>query len=1357
MLLFWSLLVLAMTDDQCHRRKKMMGRGAVGGCGTEEKPLSVSRVPTRSVTKEPANVVQESSRPVDLYSQALKTLSERSPFDSEDISASSIPTLPSGLADYVSKYSDSRKRLKKSHSGTETLSSRKGSASNVWVETEEYFRELTLHDIENLSKESSTDPLATQPCFSIPSPGKVVHINMSSQASLNGENETVASLDSVDVVKEKLKKDEQFMEIDRVGLANVPQEEAICSSAQSSKLSCNGPEWLLAVKDKYLLTTERPSKKRKLLGSDAGFERVLVAQPLKGNPRLCHFCCLGDTGEVLNQLIVCDSCQVSVHKKCYGVQEDVHASWLCSWCKHVNSAVNGSDKAHKPCVLCPNQEGGSKPVHMGNSDSQSAASMNFAHLFCSLWVPQVYVEDTRVMEPIMNITGTKETRNKLVCYLCKGKHGACVRCSNGNCRTSFHPICAREARHRMEIWGKYGSDSIELRAFCSKHSDVQLGKTLSMDRSREMIKAGCRNGDKTVLHVETTNSNPNQSGGNELKEVETLDEGKKREDANSPDSVDFVAVLKKLLDRGKVYLKDVAADIGISSDLLAANLAENNLVPELRSKIVKWLNDHALLGASQKSLKVKIKSSILSNKPDNGSDDGSDAVPVSDSDVPDVVPVKSVPPRRRTKNIRILKDNKVNRSSQEMPVDEVTEGSLVTEDPGGSNKESIPVVTKKSSMAGESFVELHTGCLPESDVTRKSGHAEEATVLEENSNSEVVSSSHVHPFIHKKLMQFQSGILSKTIGAESDGSHPEIHSTDVENSSYPSVCCNQRSSHSSCMDTINKSYGVNLEQLVKARKMGVLELSPEDEVEGELIYYQYRLLENTLATKRVSDGLIWKVVKELPQQIDALRNQRWDSVLVNRYLSELREKKKQGRKEKRHKEAQAVLAAATAAAAASSRVSSLRKDAIDESASQEAPLKVNTSCGRGTSNAQLMPRQKDTVSRMPAGRISSDDQSDSSRKLPRSCDVCRRSETPLIPVLVCSSCKVAVHLDCYRSKVSTGPWFCELCDDLLTSRLPGVLVCGLCGDRNGAFRKSTNGQWVHAFCAEWIFESTFRRGQVCPVEGMESVLKGTDVCCICSRKFGVCIKCNFGHCQTVFHPYCARNIGFYMHTKTNGGKLLHKAYCEKHSSEQRTKAETQKHGSEELRGIKQIRVELERLRLLCERIIKREKLKRELVICSHEILASKRDSAALSRRPGISSESATTSLKGHTDGLNEAFQRSDDVTVDSTLNTDVSPTLHHHIVKLKPTQRAPFSGKQIPHSHRPSSVASRNLLDDGEKRSKPRKHVDTLEKELVMTSDEASLKNQKLPKGYFYVPESSLSKEKKIKDNESSQTLDGDG
>lgn len=32
----------------------------------------------------------------------------------------------------------------------------------------------------------------------------------------------------------------------------------------------------------------------------------------------------------------------------------------------------------------------------------------------------------------------------------------------GTCRTSFHPICAREARHRLEVWGKYGCNNVRL-------------------------------------------------------------------------------------------------------------------------------------------------------------------------------------------------------------------------------------------------------------------------------------------------------------------------------------------------------------------------------------------------------------------------------------------------------------------------------------------------------------------------------------------------------------------------------------------------------------------------------------------------------------------------------------------------------------------------------------------------------------------------------------------------------------------------------------------------------------------------------------------------------------------------------
>lgn len=135
-------------------------------------------------------------------------------------------------------------------------------------------------------------------------------------------------------------------------------------------------------------------------------------------------------------------------------------------------------------------------------------------------------------------------------------------------------------------------------------------------------------------------------------------------------------------------------------------------------------------------------------------------------------------------------------------------------------------------------------------------------------------------------------------------------------------------------------------------------------------------------------------------------------------------------------------------------------------------------------------------------------------------------------------------------------------------------------------------------------------------------------------------------------------------------------------------------------------------------------MQRELVLCSHEILASSRDSvlSALARhpfyQPEVSSESATTSIKGYTDGYkssSEMVQRSDDMSVDSTVagkrrvklpmsvdndrKTDDSST-SQNVHALKPVERVSFSGKQIPPR---LSVASRNLLDDVEKRSKYRK------------------------------------------------------
>ncbi|XP_042502935.1 uncharacterized protein LOC122080113 [Macadamia integrifolia] len=612
-------------------------------------------------------------------------------------------------------------------------------------------------------------------------------------------------------------------------------------------------------------------------------------------------------------------------------------------------------------------------------------------------------------------------------------------------------------------------------------------------------------------------------------------------------------------------------------------------------------------------------------------------------------------------------------------------------------------------------------------------------VIRNPENGVVSSTSYIHPFILKRMMQMQSPI-NKGI-SPTDASDPV------------NVCCNHLHQPLACIDQNHAFDGLKLEQLTKASTMGILEYSPEDEVEGELVYFQNKLVDLAISSKRYCDDLISRAMKSLPEEMDAVRNQKWDAVLVNQYLCELREEKKRGRKEKRHREAQAVLAAA----AASSRVSLFRKDGHDEAGQHENPLKVNTVSVRAGPHSQLMPRAKETLSRLAVSRASLEKQSnifqltsDFSKDNPRSCDVCRRSETMLNPVLVCSYCKVPVHLGCYRNvKDPVGPWYCEVCEEILASRSPGaappnswekisfIVQCGLCDGSAGAFRKSTDGQWVHAFCAEWILESIFRKGQVNAVEGMEAILKERDACIICRRRVGVCIKCNYGNCQSTFHPFCARNAGLYLHVKISGGRVQHKGYCDRHSLEQREKAETQQHGVEELKSIKQIRVELEKLRLLCERIIRREKLKRELVLCSHDILASKRDAVAFSVLvnspffpPDVSSESATTSLKGHDENksFSDAFQRSDDISVDSTVS-----------------ERTPFSGKQLP--HRPVSIASRNLTD--ERKSKLRKHTETFQKELVMTSDQASVQNQRLPKGFAYVPIGCLSKEKHCNEQKS--------
>ncbi|KAH9315362.1 hypothetical protein KI387_023989, partial [Taxus chinensis] len=689
---------------------------------------------------------------------------------------------------------------------------------------------------------------------------------------------------------------------------------------------------------------------------------------------------------------------------------------------------------------------------------------------------------------------------------------------------------------------------------------------------------------------------------------------------------------------------------------------------------------------------------------------------------------------------------------------------------------------------------------------------------------------YVHPYIHGRLLEFQHGLGLRK------GDERMKHDDQPESNAGAEKCCSRGTRNtedemdgSSTMSNIASiPKDSQRKHALLARNRGVSNLAPEDELESEILFLQSSLLEYAWMNHKRSEDLLFRVITNLSKDQQALRNQKADKVLVNEYLRREREAKKQGRKERRHKEAQAILAAATAAAAASPRLGSSRKegsgDAVEEhglrqfsflsrplqpeewstrpsfstaptmKVSQQKYLKGNGAAGRTGSSSQTMLRAKETLSRPIVGKVSPENQfytyhlpaglpQDESRL----CDICRLQEsTRANKIYICRHCKVAVHQDCYGlSTVHSSEWYCQPCEELNWKyqgmRIPSVVSrgrpgcdfeCALCGGLSGAFKRTTKGQWVHVFCAEWILENTFRKGQIEPIVGLEllSRERPVAVCSICRRQQGVCLKCNFGHCHTFFHPLCARDAGFYMSVVAHGGKVQHKAYCEKHSSEQKLKVESRKYGgAEELKIIKQMRVELERIRLICERTVRREKLKREVLHCSHNILASKRDCVAFSAvfrssflPPDVSSHvdiahvSMGTSFRGIMDGSKARKENSTEkhrsdvyaLYTGSNQARDDFPgqsAINHSTIISDDIFRGRNSGdssvsvgesgfSRKPLTHSGHSGASDDREDTQRRPKKSRKIAETLQREMMMTPTEASMQNKRLPKGYAYVP-----------------------
>ena len=203
----------------------------------------------------------------------------------------------------------------------------------------------------------------------------------------------------------------------------------------------------------------------------------------------CHVCWDGESYDD-NPILFCETCDIAVHKACYGIVRVPTGDWNCKAC--VFKKKNPSKRTPQ-CCLCPTPGGALKPT--GNN--------KWCHLFCSQWMPETFIDDLKTMEPVLGIGDIDKERNSLTCSVCKKRGcGPCIQCVFGHCAVAFHPMCAFNASdHRMEIQTRMGEEGCQYLSYCVKHSKVVESK-----RAEDAVEEDGNEGDASEKETEVSDS-----------------------------------------------------------------------------------------------------------------------------------------------------------------------------------------------------------------------------------------------------------------------------------------------------------------------------------------------------------------------------------------------------------------------------------------------------------------------------------------------------------------------------------------------------------------------------------------------------------------------------------------------------------------------------------------------------------------------------------------------------------------------------------------------------------------------------------------------------------------------------------
>ena len=97
---------------------------------------------------------------------------------------------------------------------------------------------------------------------------------------------------------------------------------------------------------------------------------------------------LMDYWDVNDQILLCDGCDVQVHKSCYGIQKIPDGEWLCAGCE--DGVSNLIENGRGMCALCPTPKGALARIKPKSKFSTNWRAPGYhAHVVCALTLPEI--------------------------------------------------------------------------------------------------------------------------------------------------------------------------------------------------------------------------------------------------------------------------------------------------------------------------------------------------------------------------------------------------------------------------------------------------------------------------------------------------------------------------------------------------------------------------------------------------------------------------------------------------------------------------------------------------------------------------------------------------------------------------------------------------------------------------------------------------------------------------------------------------------------------------------------------------------------------------------------------------------